>query len=43
MEEAEGLYNGKELIDPRAELVYGSLGNGLDPKAIQPRPMDELS
>lgn len=33
-------YNGTELIDPRAELVYGSLGNGLDPQAIEPRSMD---
>ena len=32
-------YNGKELIDPQAELVYGSLGNGLDPQAIEPRPL----
>lgn len=32
-------YNGKDLIDPQAELVYGSLGNGLNPEAIEPRPM----
>lgn len=34
-------YNGKELIDPQAELVYGSLGNGLDHEAIEPRPMND--
>ena len=34
-------YNGKELIDPQAELVYGSLRNGLDPEAIKPRPMND--
>ena len=32
-------YNGKDLIDPQAQLAYGSLGNGLNPEAIEPRPM----
>lgn len=32
-------YKGKELIDPRAELVYGSLGNGLDHQSIEARSL----
>lgn len=35
-------YNGTELIDPQAELVYGSLGNGLDYKDIEGRSMHEI-
>ncbi|PYZ92293.1 acyl-CoA desaturase [Salipaludibacillus keqinensis] len=30
-------YNGNELIDPSKDMVYGSLGHGLNYEAIEPR------
>jgi len=33
-------YNNNELIDPRENHLYGSLGNGLDPAAIRYRKID---
>ncbi|WP_280770299.1 fatty acid desaturase family protein [Salipaludibacillus daqingensis] len=36
-------YKGKELIDPRDNMVYGSLGYGLDHEEIKPRAFMESS